>query len=101
MKVIKVNGEAVESLKAFNSARAKKNEGTREEKNQRKVLELTLPDLTQKQTEVSFMFNGKPVATWTQGERNGIDSAKLQAEFPQAYAACYLPSKVWTLDVLL
>lgn len=101
MKVQKINGDAVESLKAFNTARAKKNEGTREEKNARKVLELTLPDLTQKQTEVSFMFNGKPVATWTQGERVDLDRTKLQAEFPEAYKACYLPGKVWTLDILL
>ncbi len=101
MKTVKVDGKAIESLQAFNAARAKKNEGTREEKNARKVLEITLPELTQKQAEVSFMFGGKPVATWTESVRNGLDATKLQAEFPDAYKACYLPGKVWTLDVLL
>ena len=101
MKIIKITGETIEQFKAFNDARAQKNEGARGEKNARKVLEVSLPELRQKESEVSFMFGGKPVAIWTEGQRFDIDRAKLQAEFPEAYKACYLPGKVFTLDVLI
>lgn len=101
MKTQKVSGEIVESLKTFNAARAKKNEGTREEKNARKVLDISIDELRQKKDEFSFMFNGKPVATWTKGERMALNQAKLQSEYPEAYAACYMAGEVWTLDVLL
>lgn len=99
MKAIKVNGDNVRDLQSLNSARAKKNEGSREEKNARKVLEVTLPDLNQKENPVSFMFNGKPVATWTSNPRFDIDRTKLQTEYPEAYKACYLQGNVWTLDI--
>jgi hypothetical protein len=100
MKAIKVNGDMVRDFKSLDSARAKKNEGTREEKNARKVLEATINELNQKNDSVSFMFNGKPVATWTSNPRFDLDRTKLQTEFPEAYKACYIQGQVWTLDVL-
>jgi hypothetical protein len=100
MKAIKVNGDNVRDFKSLDSARAKKNEGTREEKNARKVLEATINELNQKNDSVSFMFNGKPVATWTSNPRFDLDRTKLQTEFPEAYKACYIQGQVWTLDVL-
>lgn len=100
MKTVKVNSEAVESFKTLKCARAKKNEGTREETNSKKVLEATISELNQKQNEVSFMFNGKPVATWTKAGRMGIDKVKLQTEFPEVFKQVYVEGQAWTLDVL-
>ena len=101
MKIQKVTGELVETLKKLQLDRGLKNEGTRNEKKDRRILELQLPELAQKQDEYSFMFNGRPVATWLQSERNSLDESKLRNEFPEVYQACYLPGKIWTLDVLL
>jgi hypothetical protein len=101
MKVIKVNGQQKEAFASYKEAREEKNTGERKERNQKKVLELSVPELTQKVSEVSFMFNGKPIATLTQGVRNDVDRTKLQVEFPDVYAKVYLPLPVWKLDVLI
>lgn len=101
MKTVKISGEVVESLKSLSAARAKKNEGAREENNSKKVLEATLPEIKQKENETSFMFNGKPVATWTKSARMGIDKVKLQTEFPEVFKQVYVPGEAWTLDILL
>ena len=101
MKTTKITGEQVKLLQDFQAARNKKNEGTREEKNTRKVVENSIPELAQKTDPYSLMFNGAPCATWTEGERVALDQGKLQSEFPEAYKACYLPGKVWTLEVLV
>jgi hypothetical protein len=99
MKTTKITGEQVALLQTFQAARDKKNEGTREEKNARKAVDNEIPELAQKLDEYSLMFNGAPCATWTMGERTALDEGKLQAEFPEAFKACYLPGKVWALKV--
>jgi len=101
MKTAKINGHQVQLLKTYQAARAKKNEGTREEKDSRKAVDVGIPAIAQKQDEVSLMFDGAPAAVWKSSERTSLDQAKLQAEFPAAYKACYLPGKVWSLDVLV
>ena len=100
MKVQKIDGAKVETLQRLSAAREKKNEGTREEKNIRKVVEAEIPETNQKNEEFSFMFNGKPVATWTKGQRFDIDRVKLQTEFPEVYAKVYVQGETWKLDVL-
>jgi hypothetical protein len=101
MKTTKINGHQVQLLKTYQAARAKKNEGTREEKAGRKAVDAAIPDVAQKLVECSLMFDGTPAAIWKQTERTSLDEGKLQKEFPAAYKACYLPGKVWSLDVLV
>ena len=62
MKTEKITGEQVLLLQTYQAARAKKNEGTREEKDGRKALDAAIPALAKKLYEVSLMFNGAPAA---------------------------------------
>lgn len=101
MKTTKITGDQVALLRNFQAVRVKKNEFARDEKNSRKALDVQIPELAQKYDEYSLLFNGAPVAIWKQSERVTLDQGKLQAEFPEAYAACNLPGPVWSLDVLL
>ena len=100
MKTTKITGAQLALLKTYQAARAAKNLGARDEKSSRKAVDSSTPELAQKLEEFSLMFNGAPVATWTAAERVSLDQGKLQAEFPAAWAACNLPGKVWSLDVL-
>jgi len=101
MKIEKITGAQVLLLQTYQAARAKKNEGTREEKDSRKAVDAAIPALAQKLDEFSLMFNGAPAAVWRSTERTSLNQTKLQAEFPEAYKACYLPGPVWSLDVLV
>ncbi len=101
MKIKNVTREQIQMFNDFKQSRDKKNEGKRGEDNGRKVLNVAFPELTQKLVEFSFMHNSKPVATYTSNPRWDIDRAKLQTEFPEAYKACYLEGKAWTLDVFI
>lgn len=100
MKTEKITREQVELFANVRNARDKKNEGTREENNAKKVLNLSIPSTGEK-VECSYMHAGKPIAIIEQGERFDIDREKLQADFPEAYKACYLPKKTYTLNILV